>query len=70
MALYAVSDLHLSFGTDKPMDVFGSKWQNYTARLQNNWQKLVTNNDTVVINGDISLAMDLEKSRRDFEYLN
>lgn len=70
MALYAVSDLHLSFSTDKPMDVFGSKWQNYTARLQNNWQKLVTNNDTVVINGDISWAMDLEQARRDFEYIH
>ena len=26
MALYAISDLHLSFSTEKPMDIFGEKW--------------------------------------------
>ena len=29
MALYALGDLHLSLSTDKPMDIFGDKWQNY-----------------------------------------
>ena len=29
MKIYAISDLHLSFGTDKPMNVFGDKWNNY-----------------------------------------
>ena len=31
MALYAIGDLHLSLGTNKPMDVFGPKWANYVV---------------------------------------
>ena len=33
MALYAIGDTHLSFGTDKPMDVFGGGWTGYVERL-------------------------------------
>ena len=29
MAKYGISDLHLSFGTNKPMKIFGKKWDNY-----------------------------------------
>lgn len=53
MALFAIADLHLSLGEDKPMDVFAG-WNDYTSRLENNWRKLVTDNDTVVVSGDIS----------------
>ena len=35
MALYAIADLHLSLGTDKPMDVFRG-WENYVERLEKN----------------------------------
>ena len=45
MAVYAIADLHLSFGTDKPMDVFGG-WQNYTERIRQNWQRLITDDDS------------------------
>ena len=40
MALYAIADTHLSFGTDKPMDSFPG-WSDYTARLAANWRHLV-----------------------------
>ena len=33
MALYAIADLHLSLGTDKPMDVFRG-WENYVERKE------------------------------------
>ena len=33
MALYAIGDLHLSFGTNKPMDIFGGKWAEHPKRL-------------------------------------
>ena len=56
MALYAIADTHLSFGTDKPMDSFPG-WSDYTARLAANWRHLVEPQDTVVIAGDISWAM-------------
>ncbi len=70
MSLFAISDLHLSFGCDKPMDVFGPKWTSYTDRLRDNWQKIVTDDDTVVINGDFSWGMTLEEALEDFKFLD
>ena len=67
--VYAIADLHLSFGTDKPMDVFGG-WSNYTERIERNWQRLVTPEDTVVIAGDISWAMKLEETEKDFSFID
>ena len=69
MAVYAIADLHLSFGTDKPMDVF-SGWTNYTERIKNNWQKLIGKNDTVVIAGDVSWAMKLSETDADFRFIH
>ncbi len=69
MKLFAISDLHLPFGADKPMDIFGG-WDNYTERLKDNWQKIVSADDTVVIAGDFSWTLKLEDSLPDFEFLN
>ena len=69
MALYAIADLHLSLGTDKPMDVFRG-WENYVERLEKNWRALVTEEDTVVIAGDISWAMSLDHAEADFAFLH
>lgn len=69
MALYAIADLHLSFGTDKKMDVFDG-WSNYTDRLRENWKSLVRQDDTVVIAGDLSWALKLEETYEDFKFLN
>ena len=69
MSLFAIADTHLSLGTDKPMDIFGG-WQDYVQRLETNWRKLVTDNDTVVIAGDISWAMKLEDALEDFRFLD
>ena len=70
MSLFAISDLHLSFGCDKPMDVFGPRWAGYTERLRDNWQKIITEDDTVVINGDFSWGMTLEETLFDFKFLD
>lgn len=70
MALYTISDLHLSLGADKPMEVFGSVWDNYTERLRNNWQALVQPEDTVLIPGDISWATYLEHAREDLTFIH
>ena len=51
------------------MDIF-SGWNDYVTRLENNWRKLVTDNDTVVIAGDISWAMKLEQTLVDFQFIN
>ena len=69
MSLFAIADLHLSLGEDKPMDVF-SGWNDYVERLEENWRKLVTDDDTVVIAGDISWAMKLEETVTDFKFIN
>ncbi len=69
MSLYAIADLHLSLGTDKPMDVF-SGWTDYVPRLKENWERLVTDDDTVVIGGDISWAMKLEECYGDFAFIH
>lgn len=69
MSLFAIADLHLSLGTDKPMDIFAG-WNDYVARLTDNWNKIVTDNDTVVIAGDISWAMKLSDTYNDFQYIN
>ena len=65
MALYAIGDLHLSLGADKPMDIFGG-WKDYVPRLEANWNRLVRPEDTVVLPGDISWAMKLENAVEDF----
>lgn len=70
MALYALSDLHLSFGTDKPMDVFGTAWHDYTDRIYTNWNQTVTSDDTVIIGGDVSWATYLDETKQDFDFIN
>lgn len=69
MSLFAIADVHLSLGSDKPMDVFPG-WADYVARLEQHWRELVAKEDTVVIAGDISWAMKLEESRADFAFLH
>lgn len=69
MSVYAIGDTHLSFSVDKPMDIFKG-WDDYAQRLENNWQRLITNEDTVIINGDISWAMGLEQAEKDLEFIN
>lgn len=67
--VFAIGDLHLPLGIDKPMDIFGSRWKNYVERLRENWQSTVGDNDTVVIPGDFSWATYIEQSERDFDFL-
>lgn len=69
MSIFVIGDLHLSFNTEKPMDIFGDKWQNYEEKLKNNWMKLVKPEDTVVITGDFSWCTYLQDTYKDFEYL-
>ncbi len=69
MNLFTISDLHLPLGSDKPMDIFGG-WDNYVTRIRNNWKKLINNDDTVVIGGDVSWGISLLESKPDFEFIN
>lgn len=69
MSLFALGDLHLSLGTDKPMDIFKG-WSNYTERIEQNWNSVVSDEDTVVVVGDISWAMHLKNTVADFDFVN
>jgi len=60
MSIYAISDLHLPGGDDKPMDVFGVHWTDHFLRIAADWQTRVKPEDTVLIAGDISWAMQLQ----------
>lgn len=69
MALYAIADLHLSTSVNKPMDIFGG-WEGHVERLAENWNKTVSEEDTVVIPGDISWGMDLGEAKSDFGFIH
>lgn len=70
MALYAIGDTHLSLASDKPMDVFGGKWDGYMDKLREGFQATVSQEDTVVVCGDVSWGMSLEEARADFAFLD
>jgi predicted phosphohydrolase len=70
MAVWAIADLHLSFGVpNKQMDVFGPQWKNYTNKIEQHWRSLVASDDLVLIPGDISWAMQVEEARPDLEWI-
>ena len=69
MALYAIGDLHLCLGAPKPMDIFGGAWVGYMDKLKNGFS-CVGPDDTTVLLGDLSWALDLQSAKADFEWIN
>ncbi|HHV30281.1 metallophosphoesterase [Acetivibrio mesophilus] len=69
MAVFAISDLHLAYGIDKPMDIFGDRWSNYMQRIKDNWERTVGVDDYVIVPGDISWATYLEQAVEDFKFI-
>ena len=69
MSLYVLGDPHLSFGVDKPMDIFQG-WGNYVERLEKNWKEIISDEDTVVLAGDISWGMNLNEALDDFRFID
>lgn len=70
MALYAISDLHLAFTTDKPMDIFGEKWLKHDEKIKQNWLSKIAEEDTVLIAGDISWSMKANESKVDLDWID
>lgn len=70
MKIFALSDLHLSFEDDKPMNVFGENWEGYENKIIENWNSVVGDDDLVIIAGDISWAINMDKTKKDFEYIH
>ncbi len=69
MALFAIGDLHLSLGADKPMDVFGGAWDGYVDKLRAGLS-IIGPEDTTVLCGDLSWGMDLEAALPDFRFIS
>lgn len=68
MALYTMADLHLSFSTEKPMDVFGDRWKDHPEKIAQRWS--LTDDDTIVLPGDFSWAIDLQELEADMAFLH
>ena len=69
MALYAIGDLHLCLGAPKPMDIFGGAWVGYMEKLKTGFSD-IRPEDTTVLLGDLSWALDLSRAREDFSWIN
>ena len=70
MALYVIGDTHLSEAVNKPMDIFGGAWQDYRAKLLRGLgETLVSEEDMLVVAGDLSWGMSLEEALPDFQFL-
>ena len=67
MRLFAIGDLHLPGGNEKPMDIFGPQWENHFSRIREDWLDRVTEHDAVLIPGDISWAMQLRDASADLD---
>ena len=71
MAVWAIGDLHLSFGVpNKEMSVFGPQWVGYTDKIEEAWRASIGQDDLVLIPGDISWAKHPEEARSDFEWID
>ena len=67
MVIYAIGDLHLPGGDDKPMNVFGPHWEGHFERISQDWKSKVRKEDVVLIPGDISWAMQAQDAMQDLE---
>ena len=68
MALYAIGDLHLCLSAPKPMDIFGGSWIGYMDKLKDGLS-VIGADDTTVLLGDLSWALDLQSAKEDFAWI-
>ena len=69
MSIYAIADLHLSFAVNKPMDIF-TGWSDYVEKIEKNWKRLVSPEDTVIIPGDISWGINYSEVLPDLQWID
>ena len=72
MSIYAIADPHLSFdpAVDKPMDIYGPRWYDHAERLRKNWCSSISEDDTVILPGDISWGLKLESAKYDLDWVD
>ena len=69
MSLYALGDLHLSFQSDKSMDIFGSVWKRHEKKIEKYVNRIVKPDDTLVLTGDHSWGRKLPECREDLAFI-
>ncbi len=70
MSLFAISDLHLPGNNEKPMDIFGDHWTDHWQQISNSWKENISDDDVVLIAGDISWAMNYKDVMDDIEKIS
>ena len=71
MRIWAIGDLHLSFGVEnKSMDVFGANWASHAEKIASHWKSLIQKEDLVLVPGDLSWALKLEEAIPDLEWVD
>ena len=70
MKIFSISDLHLSTVVEKPMDIFGPGWEDHFERIAQDWKSKVSENDLVLIAGDISWGMYMEEALPDLKLID
>jgi predicted phosphohydrolase len=71
MRIWAIADLHLSFGVkNKSMDYFGPSWAGHAEKIAENWRSVIGPDDLVLIPGDISWALKLEDAVADLLWIH
>lgn len=70
-SIWAIADLHLSLGiSGKEMDIFGEQWVSHYKKIETSWRKVITDNDLILVAGDISWAKNLEEVKKDLAWLD
>jgi len=71
MNIWAIGDLHLSFGvSNKSMDIFGPSWKEHAKKIEESWTRLISKDDLVLIPGDISWAMRPDEAIADLKWID
>lgn len=70
MSLYAIGDLHFSTSVNKPMDIFGDNWNNHQNKIIDNWKEIIKEDDTVLVLGDTSWAMNMKEAKEDLDIID
>lgn len=68
--IYGIGDLHLDYSKEKPMDIFGTNWENHEERIFNNWKEVVGEEDLVLLPGDISWALKINGAYYDLKRID
>lgn len=69
MKIWAISDLHLSFFSNKPMAIFGDKWKDHEKKIKLAWEQLVSKDDVVICPGDTSWGTKLKEVEEDLSWI-